>query len=201
MKISDIKLNPNNPRLITEFEISEGEKKCGILIKPLDRHSGYYASNSGDIYSINGKHDKSLKKLKKARDMCGYEIVSLIGGGVKSTKTVHRLIAEAFLGQSELCVNHKNGIKHDNNIDNLEFVTYKENIRHAINNGLLVFNTTEIAEKKRKSVVQLDMNGVALKKYPSAHEASRITGFNRGNISTACRNGGKCCGFYWKYLK
>lgn len=53
---------------------------------------------------------------------------------------VHRLVAEAFLGQcpSGIEVNHKNGKRSDNRIENLEYVTRRENLRHAIDAGLWI---------------------------------------------------------------
>lgn len=50
---------------------------------------------------------------------------------------VHRLVLLAFLGPSDLEVNHKNGIKHDNRLENLEYVTKTENMRHAHRTGLV----------------------------------------------------------------
>jgi hypothetical protein len=64
----------------------------------------------------------------------GYYCVNVLG----KVEYVHRLVMEAFHGPSELQVNHKNGIKTDNRLENLEYVTPAENIQHALENGLKV---------------------------------------------------------------
>ena len=61
----------------------------------------------------------------------GYSYTSLMSNGKMKGFQVHRLVAKAFIGFSRLTVNHKNGIKHDNRVENLEYVTSKENSRHA----------------------------------------------------------------------
>lgn len=62
----------------------------------------------------------------------GYCIVKVRNKPVR----VHRLVADAFLGPSHLMVNHRNGIKYDNRIENLEYVTNAQNVKHAYDTGL-----------------------------------------------------------------
>lgn len=64
--------------------------------------------------------------------------MTLSKDGAQRSYFVHRLVAGAFLPEpnGELEVNHKNGIKTDNNVDNLEYVTRSENQLHAVRNGL-----------------------------------------------------------------
>ena len=183
MKISDIKANPNNPRI---YEVKWYEWI-------------YYASESGDIYSKNWKWNKWLNILKKWIDWSGYQIVTLCKDKKRTTKSVHRLVITAILWESELYVNHKNWIKTDNRLENLEWSTAKENTNHAIKNKLLVPNTKKIAEEKRKKVIQYDLMWNIINIFKSAHEASRITKFNRWNISTACRIWCMFYNSYWKY--
>jgi hypothetical protein len=159
-------------------------------IKPIPGFNNlYYADKKGNIYSENGKYDKSLKVLKKGKNLYGYEIVTLCFNKKRFTKTVHRLIMITFNGESDLVVNHKNGNKSDNDINNLEYVTRKENSRHAIDNKLFIPNTIGIAESKRKKVIRICLVSNEITEYISAHDAAKKTGFNRGNISTGCRNG------------
>lgn len=86
----------------------------------------YAVSNTGLV-----KNKKTGKLLKPTKSKCGYFYVSLTRAHRK--KKVHRLVITAFLGESEdrKSINHKNGIKTDNNLENLEWVTPKENSIHS----------------------------------------------------------------------
>lgn len=171
------------------------------IYKDIEGYEGLYkVSTKGNIKSLINRNGKNII-LKQGVDKCGYCIVSLCKEKKKTTKTVHRLVALAFLEEVNIQVNHKNGNKKNNNLNNLEFVSAKENIIHAIKNGLLKFNTTKIAEEKRKVVLQIDKEtNKVINIFKSAHEAARITGFNRGNISSCCRGNIKLAnGYKWKY--
>jgi hypothetical protein len=100
--------------------------------------SSYQVSNKGNIrsldryrYNINGTMLVKGKVLKQNKHTKGYLKVMLQDRGIAKRYFVHRLVAKAFIGDSgNLQVNHKDGNKTNNNIDNLEYVTCKENIRH-----------------------------------------------------------------------
>lgn len=76
--------------------------------------------------------------LGRQTSRAGYVNVILVKNGKKRAEFVHRLSCIAFIPNPENkpFVNHKNGIKHDNRIENLEWVTAKENMRHAWDTGL-----------------------------------------------------------------
>ena len=94
-------------------------------------HDRYIAFSDGRIANANTGKVLSPGKMSK-----GYMTVCLYDGSVpKKPKSflVHRLIAVAFLGDCDLQVNHKNGDRSDNRLENLEWVTNQENIDHARN--------------------------------------------------------------------
>ena len=99
----------------------------------------YWINNQGEIYNKNTGNKISYKT---ERD--GYIRVSLMkkNGGTMYLQ-VHRIYAMAFKpveGMEKLQVNHIDGNKENNNLENLEWVTPKENIQHAIKNNLINFN-------------------------------------------------------------
>lgn len=90
------------------------------------------------LYAVNRKGEvRSIRKniILKQWYTLGYLYVSL---GKSNKERVNRLVAKTFIPNTENKpeVNHKNGIKADNNIDNLEWVTGSENKKHAYKNGL-----------------------------------------------------------------
>lgn len=109
--------------------------------------NGFIIYSNGDIYSQDkyvaakgGSLRKTkAKKLTQFKDKNGYLLVTCRGLGIKSNDQyrVHRLVALAFLGDSDLEVNHKNGVKDDNRVENLEYVTSKQNSVHAVEMGLV----------------------------------------------------------------
>lgn len=106
----------------------------------------YMVSDIGEVKSLPKNHrygskvERILKsgKTKKQRAGEEYPTVMLSKDGVVREYKIHRLVASAFidnpLNKSE--VNHRNGLKNDNRVENLEWVTPKENSQHAWNTGL-----------------------------------------------------------------
>ena len=90
----------------------------------------YYCDKYGNIFS-------KRKKLKQSKRN-GYLCVSLCNNGFSKSFNVHRIIAEAFIPNpgNKPQVNHINGIKTDNRVENLEWVTQSENTIHALSIGL-----------------------------------------------------------------
>lgn len=110
-------------------------------IAQIPNTDNYFASRCGQILSTKYGF---FKKLKKKIQRNGYEAVTLQVGNKKRTRLVHRLVMLSFLGESEKEVNHIDGVKNNNKIQNLEYVTKSENLRHAYRTGL--------AKKTRESV-------------------------------------------------
>ena len=167
----------------------------------------YKISNLGKIVSTgkgsnsnyrNQYTDKGtrLKKLTKDRD--GYLHVSLYSHTKAYCFLVSRLVMREFVGFSNLEVNHIDGNKENNRLDNLEYCTRLENEKHAWKTGLKKINKTT----RHTSVKQYDLDFNFIAKYYSQKEAERKTNTRRGDIS-ACITGRQhtANGFIWKRCK
>jgi hypothetical protein len=98
--------------------------------------SDYYSvDQSGVVYSSRTK-----KALIGKTDRYGYKVVLLCVGGKRKHATVHRLVALTFIPNPENkpTVNHKDGNKQNNNVDNLEWASFSENNQHRFDAGLVV---------------------------------------------------------------
>lgn len=116
------------------------------MFKPIVDFPKYEVSSSGVVRRFG-------KELKQQNHPQGYKLVTLRKQGKQHSRTVHRIVAKTFLGepQDSLEVNHKNGIKTDNSVENLEWVTPKENIRHAYELGLRTRPNAQTRRKMSKS--------------------------------------------------
>ena len=123
---------------------------------PFPRDPDYVVSPCGKIRSL--KSDRVLAQFKNNR---GYPTVGITTKGKQKTYFVHRIVAETFLYRDEnrTDVNHINGIKEDNSISNLEWVTKSQNVRHAIETKLIDRSKTRY---KRKIPRVLRLNALAL---------------------------------------
>jgi hypothetical protein len=103
--------------------------------KEIPGFSDYEASNLGNIRS--NKRGKKNHIMIQRENKFGYLRVSLYDNNYKRKfLMVHRLITLTFIGESNLTVNHKDGHKKNNKIENLEYCTLSENHRHAFRKGL-----------------------------------------------------------------
>lgn len=106
--------------------------------KDITDYKGLYrVSTKGEIYSI--RYNKNLKQFYRgSRPDNKYLVVDLHKDGMGKTVSVHRMVAEAFIPNPDNlpCVNHKDGNKDNNCVDNLEWCTYSYNNYHACRTGL-----------------------------------------------------------------
>ena len=144
----------------------------------------YTISNKGKVWS---KISKSLRKTHI--DKYGYENITLCKNGKLYNFKVHRLVAAAFIPNPENkpCINHKDENKLNNSVENLEWVTVKENNNYGSR-----------LSKLEKPVICKTTG----QKYKSAREAARKTGVSSANIVRCCngkrKTAGKNC---WQYVK
>lgn len=100
-------------------------------------YSTYKASTEGEIKTFNWKNNGIERIMKPALDNGGYLRTMLKNDeGKLCTIKVHRIIAQTFLIKKEIHtdVNHKNSIRSDNRVINLEWVTHSENVKHSFAN-------------------------------------------------------------------
>jgi hypothetical protein len=187
-------------------------------------YEGYYeVSNLGNVRSVErtvsnhtGVITLKPRLMKQSQNHKGYSIVYLSKDAKMKTISVHRLVALAFIPnpQNKPQVNHIDGNKTNNRVDNLEWVTNQENHDHAVLIGLYP-NQKELRNRCKKEkktqpgrqprrVVQIDkVTGNIVAKYDSIAEAGRMIGCkNSSNIGGCCRKayGRKTiCGYIWKY--
>ena len=129
----------------------------------------YSISNHGQVKSYKDGRERILKPYLVGYLGNQYLAIGICTNGKRKNQKIHKLIALAFIPNpcNKLTVNHKDGNKTNNHIDNLEWATHKENINHAWQNGLCESNRNSISIRKSKPVIDILTN----KKYDSLTKA------------------------------
>lgn len=153
----------------------------------------YQVSNIGNVkritQNIKCKNGATKvirgKKMKQTSNI--YQYVILTKNCIQKHHAVHRLVAQAFIPNPENkpCIDHINTIKTDNRVENLRWVTKKENMNNPLT--LNVFN---------KKVICVETGKI----FNSSVEAEKITGISRGQIGAVCRGERKTTqGYHWRF--
>lgn len=159
--------------------------------KDIEGYEGLYqVSNTGKVRSLNYNRTGRVQELRLVRDKDGYFMVHLCKNGEGKHHLVHRLVAQAFIPNPDNLpvINHKDEVKTNNRVENLEWCTIKYNNEYS---GVYW---------SRRPVFQYTKEGVFVAEYESSNEASRQTGVNQGNISNCCFGIRKSAGgFIWRF--
>ena len=159
--------------------------------KTVEGFTTYLVSNYGRVKRVDQAnilqgHTKSV-----------YDQVKIWNDELKKyqTKYIHKLVAYAFLQNydEKLIVNHKDGNKKNNHVDNLEYISQSENIVHAYESGKI---------SRRVPICQYTMDDAFVAEFKSFAEAEKRTGVRAGGIKWAILNkNGKRAGYIWKLQK
>ena len=147
----------------------------------------YKISTHGNIKSLH------TNKLLKQSNRGTYLGVQLSARGTSRTESIHRLVALSFIENPDNLpiVNHKDGDKLNNKLSNLEWVSNKENVKHARDTKLHISKTYRVSQYKDDELV---------KTYNSITDAKRETGISDSKICCVCKGKRKSAGgFVWKY--
>lgn len=143
----------------------------------------YEVSNLGNIISLENKSNhKKVKYLKCSKTKSGYLRAYLYKNKKRKCYMLHRLVALAFIPNPHNLpqINHIDGNKKNNKVENLEWCTQRDNNIHAIVNGL---NSTQKAvEKNEKPIILMNNNT----RYRSMMDACRDLKLNVANVSRVC---------------
>lgn len=154
----------------------------------------YQVSDNGNIRRI-AKYRAVPGILKPLKLPNGYLTVDLSYKSVRKRICIHRLVATVFIPNPESFpqINHKNEIKTDNRVENLEWCTAKYNNNY----GTARFRSSVTSSTP---VVQLTTNGKKIRKFYGMHEAERKTGVCAQNIHKCCNGIYHTAGGYkWEY--
>lgn len=154
---------------------------------PIQGYENYKISNCGRV--VNSDTNRIIKQVVSNH---GYLEVQLWKNNKGKTHQIHKLVYTHFnndFNTSGYVINHIDGNKLNNNVDNLEKVTYQENNLHA--------TYTIQTNKCNKPIEQLDLNGNVITCFPSIAEAQRQ--LNVSNISRAIKKNGTVGGYKWRF--
>lgn len=180
--------------------------------KDIKNYEGYYqVSNTGKIRSLDRYIISKLKNTDKVKIKGktlklvirgSYYSIQLFKNGKYNQRPIHRIVAETFIAnvQNKPQINHIDGNKLNNYIDNLEWCTQSENMKHAYDIGLKTKRYGKYNDKSKK-VYQYDLSGNFIKKWYSTMDVERELGIKHYRVSGCYTNPKRnktAGGYIWK---
>lgn len=196
--------------------IKESMESIAEIWKDVQGYEGLYqVSNLGRVKSlIRGYYWQKERILKPRKNHDGYLRFTLCKDGKTKTFYIHRLVAVAFIPNPENKpqIDHINAIKTDNTVNNLRWVTAKENVRNPLNMVHLIGKNHPMFGKKHSEETKNKMRG---KNNPTARKVKNIEtkeifdtvtdaekkyNLSRGCIKCAIKRNHKSAGYHWEYV-
>ena len=180
--------------------------------KDIEGYEGLYqVSTKGRVKSLERKTLTKTGILLKTEehildgniDRYGYCRVHLFNQNCDKTFLVHRLVAKAFIPNplNLPSINHKNEIKTDNCVENLEWCTVKYNDNYGNRNKRMSATQRKRRPLFNRPVIQYSLDGKEIARYDSAYYAAKVTGVLAGSITSVCRGRfSQTGGYRWKYV-
>ena len=176
-----------------------------LVMRPVADYPGYEVTSNGMVYS-----DRSQRFLKPSRQANGYLSVEMVGANGRKRVLVHRIVAKAFIPNPDSLpqVNHINERKDDNRVENLEWVTPRQNIRHGTCIARRMAHTDYTTEKRKQTALEMSRRTWRPTKnvdtgeiFRNAMEAARAYGISHSNICE-CGNGHRksAGGYRWAFI-
>ena len=206
-KTNKRKSTPGGALIMQNNNITTNEKSKR---KQIEGYEGYFIYEDGRVFST-----KSDKFLKHNISSCGYPSVELFNSEGSARKTIHRLVAEAFIPNPNNYpqINHIDENKLNPSVENLEWCTAKYNMNYGIGaktrHSKIDYSTQArkdnmraVAMKRRRPVEQDDREGNLVAKYDSGMDAERALGirYSVSRIIEVCRGKRKSAyNYIWRY--
>ena len=163
----------------------------------------YQISNYGRVRSFSRMKKGELVSPNPEKTRRGYLRVNLHKDNSVKRYSVHRLVAEAFIpnhDKSKNVINHIDFDVSNNHVENLEWVTQRENVQHAMKNGRIGGNKFGSLNHHARKVIQYEKDGTFVKEWDCIADASRFYKTYHSNISSCCSGKTKTSnGFIWRW--
>ena len=171
---------------------------------PVKGYEGLYeVSNWGRVRSTQYHRGTTTHLLSPSIKKNGYVYVTLCKNKKTHTLLVHRLVAEAFLPNTDGLpqVNHKNENKLENYVWNLEWCTQKYNVNYGAGiRKMLNSRNDKKGKTAERPIIQYSKNGEYIGRFNSQTEAAKELGISQGNINSCLNNNRYTAGGYkWEY--